>query len=289
MDEKYYKIQSVADKTGVNVVTLRAWERRYALLSPMRTEKGHRLYTFADIERILQILELTAQGIPISQVKNLLHANVKTSKQIQPKNIWQETIDKMLHAIYEFNTHELDKYYSDIMSIHSVDIVVNNVILPILKNLGDNWSKRAAGIAEEHFFTIFLRNKIGARLNLLMASATGPKIILSGLPNEQHELGMLLFALYIIPKGLQPILIGASTPLEQMPPLIEQTRAELLVLYGKLDPNLMTPYKIMISKFAIPTILVKRDKHSRQDGNDELPTVPANDFPSVYKRIKAAL
>ena len=50
--EQLYPIREVARLTGVNPVTLRAWERRYGLIVPMRTESGHRLYSLTDIERV---------------------------------------------------------------------------------------------------------------------------------------------------------------------------------------------------------------------------------------------
>ncbi|HPB76338.1 MAG TPA: MerR family transcriptional regulator, partial [Chromatiaceae bacterium] len=63
-----YPIRTVSRRTGVPSVTLRAWERRYGLITPTRTEKGHRLYTEADIERVRQVLALIEQGVGVGQV-----------------------------------------------------------------------------------------------------------------------------------------------------------------------------------------------------------------------------
>ena len=54
-------IRTVSILTGVNAVTIRAWERRYGLITPQRTPKGHRLYTHQDVERIRQIVALLKQ------------------------------------------------------------------------------------------------------------------------------------------------------------------------------------------------------------------------------------
>jgi DNA-binding transcriptional MerR regulator len=67
-----YPIRTVASLTGVNPITLRAWERRYKLIQPRRTESGHRLYTREDIERIQRVMKFLSQGISISQVKPLV-------------------------------------------------------------------------------------------------------------------------------------------------------------------------------------------------------------------------
>jgi DNA-binding transcriptional MerR regulator len=55
-------IGEVAHRTGVAVPTLRAWERRYGLLVPVRTSGGHRRYREEDVQLVLAVLDLTAQG-----------------------------------------------------------------------------------------------------------------------------------------------------------------------------------------------------------------------------------
>ena len=70
-EEELYPIRTVSSLTGVNSITLRAWERRYGLITPIRTPKGHRLYTQNDIDLIQQVLELLEKGISIGQVKDL--------------------------------------------------------------------------------------------------------------------------------------------------------------------------------------------------------------------------
>ena len=59
----YLPIREVARGTGVNPVTLRAWERRYGLVVPYRTAKGHRLYAPEQIERIHQVLTWLNRGV----------------------------------------------------------------------------------------------------------------------------------------------------------------------------------------------------------------------------------
>ena len=71
-DEGVYPIREVSRLTGVNAVTLRAWQRRYGLVQPARTEKGHRLYSEQDIRQIGEILSWLERGVSIGQVKGLL-------------------------------------------------------------------------------------------------------------------------------------------------------------------------------------------------------------------------
>ncbi len=81
-----FPIGTVSEQTGVNTVTLRAWERRYGLLKPRRTPKGHRLYSQQDVERVRQVLILLDQGIPVSRVRDVLDSNRAHPTLLQPAN-----------------------------------------------------------------------------------------------------------------------------------------------------------------------------------------------------------
>lgn len=78
-------IREVARQTGVNPVTLRAWERRYGLVTPLRTTKGHRLYTLEEVARIRHILTWLDRGVAVGQVKGLLKEQVPRRRQSPPR------------------------------------------------------------------------------------------------------------------------------------------------------------------------------------------------------------
>lgn len=100
-----YPIREVSSLTGINPITLRAWERRYDLIEPVRTEGGHRLYTQAHIDHIKSAIELTEKGIPISQVKALLETS--NTHFNDPE---QEFDDKTIkQAVSRFDVASLNK------------------------------------------------------------------------------------------------------------------------------------------------------------------------------------
>ena len=57
-----HPVRVVAQRTGLSSHVLRAWERRYGVVAPHRTEGGQRLYSDADIERLSLLRTLTAAG-----------------------------------------------------------------------------------------------------------------------------------------------------------------------------------------------------------------------------------
>jgi len=232
-------IRTVSILTGVNAVTIRAWERRYALITPQRTPKGHRLYSHQDVERIRQIVELLKQGISVGHVKPLLDQQPDvTSAQPAAENgdIWKQYLDKMLAAIEKFDEPALDNSYNDALSLYPVDIVNQRLTTPLLRLLGERWNLREAGIAEEHFFSVYLRNKLGTRIHHANQRSHAPLLLLACLPGELHEIGLLFFALSAISNGYRVLLLGANTPLQQIPLVLERKPCVGVVLSSSAKP-----------------------------------------------------
>ena len=134
-EEGLYPIRTVSAVTGVNPVTLRAWERRYNLLSPQRTPKGHRLYTLEQIETVRKVVALLDQGIAISQVKPLLGRVPRP--QAEPtqygeiaEDSWETSRERMLGAIGAFDDRALDRLFADTLSLHPVDTVTQRLTIP---------------------------------------------------------------------------------------------------------------------------------------------------------------
>ncbi len=234
-DSGLYPIRTVSSLTGVNPITLRAWERRYGLIRPQRTPKGHRLYTKSDVERIQQVLRLLNQGIAISQVKPLVATINPAAAQDSPSiqgDEWRLYQQKILAAIERFDEGALDRAYNDALSLYPVELVLQHLVNPTLQHLGMRWKDRPAGIAEEHFFSVFLRNKIGSRIQHLNTAKSGPELLISCLPGEYHEIGMLLFALAAVSHGYRVLVFGASLPLSQIAAALENRSCDGIVLSG---------------------------------------------------------
>lgn len=235
-----YPIRTVSNLTGVNSVTLRAWERRYNLIRPQRTAKGHRLYTQDDVDRINRVVTLLNQGISIGQVKPLVDETLPTPAELdQPQQAdeWQRYRTRMLNAIERFDEAALDSAYNDALSLYPVDLVIRNLATPLLQHLGADWKAHPAGVAEEHFFSVYLRNKIGARINHLNSRGAGSLLLISCLPGEYHEIGMLFFALAAVSHGYRTLVLGANLPLDQIPHVLAIRSCDAIVLSGSTKPG----------------------------------------------------
>jgi DNA-binding transcriptional MerR regulator len=237
--ESLLPIRTVSILTGVKAITLRAWERRYSLIIPQRTPKGHRLYTQQDVGRINRIVELLNQGISVGHVKPLLDQepdDVIASSATNEGDTWKDQQDRMLNAIESFDEQLLDNTYNDALSLYPLDIVNQRLTTPLMRLLGERWKKRKTGIAEEHFFSLYLRNKLGARIHHMNQRGNSPLLLLACLPGELHETGLLFFALAVVDAGYRALILGANTPLQQIPGVLAKKPCAAVVLSGSSKP-----------------------------------------------------
>ncbi len=234
-----YPIRTVSDLTKVNPITLRAWERRHGLFEPVRKDSGHRLYTQEHIDLIIRVVGLLDRGMRIGQIKTQLEAENAahmTSDQVI-NDTWKRYIDRMIAAVIQFNEAELEDVYGEALALYPIDKVTEKLLKPLLTELGRRWEKDEGSIAEEHFFSFYLRNKLGARFHHRTTPRNGPKLLMACLPGDRHEAGLLLFALTANAAGYQTILLGSDMPLDNLVDVARKTDSRAIVLSGLLQPK----------------------------------------------------
>ena len=230
-EKRQYPIRTVSEITGVNAVTLRAWERRYGLIKPLRTPKGHRLYTDEHIDLISKVCERLNQGITISRIADDLKQEEDRQNR-DDSGTWVRYRDDMIDAVQRFDERGLDRVYNEANAMYPVDIVTKMLIVPMLELIGDRWSRQQGTVAEEHFFSVYLRNKIGARFHHRNTQNKGHKIVAACMPGELHEFGLLLFALSAHSRGYRIIMLGANMPIEDLAQVAQISGSGGIVLTG---------------------------------------------------------
>ena len=234
-----FPIRTVASETGVNPVTLRAWERRYGLIKPARTAKGHRLYSQQDVDRINQTVSLLNRGISISQVIRNLDTEPRTSTETDTRSCdtWTAYRARAIMAIIRFDENQLNLLYNEALSLYPIDVVTEHMLLPLLVSLGERWANSDGSIAEEHFFGAFLRNKLGARLHHRHKISTGKKLLVSCMPGERHEIGTMLFSLAAHDHGFRIVYLGADMPLRELVLSAKRAACDAIVISSSIDPH----------------------------------------------------
>ncbi len=257
-DEKLYTIGTVSKLTGVGAITLRAWERRYGLIVPVRKDSGHRLYTRQHIDQINRITALTQKGLRISQISpGMLETDASTEPGGET-DAWNDFLNGMMAAIIRFDENRLEEIYNNALSLYPIGLVTRNLLTPLLIELGLRWAAGEGSIAEEHFFSFYLRNKLGARFHHRSRGNTGPRLLLAGLPGEYHEIGLLLFALAAHESGYRMIPLGANMPFFELPSIAKMKECSAILLSGAIEPSLQTLSKdlpALVSASEVPVLI----------------------------------
>ncbi len=288
---EWYPIRTVSDLTGVNAVTLRAWERRYGLIRPARAESGHRLYGRDQIDLIHRILGLLKKGLSIGQVGKALAA-VEPNRRVIESDPWHGYRLRVLGAVARFDEDELERIYSGALGLYPVEMVTDRLMLPVLEELGSRWGSEEGTVAEEHFFSAYMRDKLGARFHHRARLHAGPRVLAACLPQEQHEIGLLIFCLAAHDRGLRVTFLGACTPMEEIASAARRAYCDGVVLSGTLAPStaVLTALPGVVAACSVPVFVGGRVSQVSRDavvaaGAEVLGT----DIHAGVERIRSAL
>ncbi|MDC5706047.1 MerR family transcriptional regulator [Vibrio europaeus] len=134
-ENKLYAIREISEITGVKPVTLRAWQRRYSLVQPQRTEKGHRLYTDEHIALIGEIQGWLSKGVPIGKVKDVLESNEPNKGEEYLASEQLDEVRAFLQALAELNKGKADSIVATVFKEYPLDVVQKQFVKPAEKAL----------------------------------------------------------------------------------------------------------------------------------------------------------
>jgi DNA-binding transcriptional MerR regulator len=269
-----FPIRILSEKTTVGTSTLRAWERRYGLLTPERTPKGHRLYSQKDVKRVSKILDLLDDGHSLPAIADMLSADSISESDpgfAQKKfvaelssSVWLDFVESTLNATRDFNIERMDAIYNEATSLYPIDLVIEHLIQPVLDQLGTGWIEHPEkGIAEEHFYTSWLKNRIGARFQHSYSHAKGTRIVCACLPGSFHEVGLMLFALSALSRGYRVLYFGADLPLNQLSYIAARSASKAIVLgaHMQLSKDINDELVSTISELDTPVFIGGYDEN----------------------------
>lgn len=238
--EQMFPIREVARLTGVNPVTLRAWERRYGLIQPTRTESGHRLYSLTDIEQIRSILSWIARGVAVSKIGQLLARSqaAQVLSSIVPDSLvqadyaqWQGQVRT---ALSNYDDLELARIYGQVFSTYSLNVVFQDIFMPVWMQALQQ--KEIFGQTSEWvMLDAFLRSRVQQRLNLLRGSLPA-RVAVAAIDGHCHELELLLSALFLSGGEVGVRVLALGKPFEELTLVCEKIRPQALVLVTNRAP-----------------------------------------------------
>nr|WP_299246168.1 MerR family transcriptional regulator [uncultured Halomonas sp.] len=233
-----YPIREVSRLTGVNSVTLRAWERRYGLIRPQRTPKGHRLYARQDIERIERILQWLNRGVPVSQVHDLLDQPDSRDIPVPEAGDWPCQREQLILAVEALDLERLETLYNQALALYPVSICLHELWQPAVLQLEERWSGQTGGLLQQRLLEGFLRTRIGTRTYHANLVNHGPQLLITRISEESGALWPLLFTLAAIDAGYRVLLLDTSLTVGELGLAVNRLHLSALVLAsGRTERN----------------------------------------------------
>lgn len=237
--EGKYNIKVVSKMLGIQSGTLRAWERRYKMIAPIRNDAGHRVYTEEHISILKWLISKMTQGFTISQAVSLLekHQFNPEKLDISEGDYFTNLSDDLLKAFILFDEPKAQELINLCFSLYTIDKVTIEILGTLMSRIGKMREQGEITSAHEHFATAILRSRIGMIVHTLPQDGIFPKAMAICGPGESHEIGLLIFTLFLRQRGLDVIYLGPSIDKEDLEEAILFIKPKLLFLSCTMKEN----------------------------------------------------
>lgn len=244
-----FNMKVVVHETGIKPDTLRAWERRYGLPEPDRTDGGHRLYSEYDIELLKWLMDRQEEGMSISRAVKLwkqLRADGKDPLVSIPAPVAHETPvsqagqisgdmiiqtrENWVQACLDFNEHEAQQVLAQAFALYPVELVSQEVLQKGLAAIGNGWYEGSITVQQEHFASELAVRQLEALLASMVTATRHGRILVSCPPNEQHTFSALMLTLLLRRRGWEVVYLGANVPLTRMEESLKTINPHIVIL-----------------------------------------------------------
>ncbi|GLV47154.1 HTH-type transcriptional repressor CarH [Thermus sp. LT1-2-5] len=223
-----YTIAEVEAITGLSAHVLRQWERRYGFPRPERTPGGHRLYRQEEVEALKRIRRLLEEGAtPQAAIRRVLAETARP----------EELAGAVKEALLAADLPQAEALFRRGVRLLGPEGVVREVLVPVLREIGEGWHRGEVFVSQEHLASTFLRARLQELLDL-SGYPQGAPILVTTPPGERHEIGAMLAAYLLRRQGLPALYLGPDTPLPDLKALVQALGARGVVLSALLPETL---------------------------------------------------
>ncbi|WP_330475745.1 MerR family transcriptional regulator [Terrabacter sp. C0L_2] len=247
-----YTIKRAAELTGISVATLRAWERRYGVVSPQRSDGGYRLYGPEDVralaimnslvnegwsareaaaETIRRLSSRDAAGREVPFGRGDRESRSSRVAPLRPGGRYQsEDAEAFIRAAERLDSASATAVLDARFALGTFEHVVDDWLMPTLALVGDAWAHGRLTVAGEHLVSYAVQRRLAAAYEAASGRVDGPTLLIGLPPGSRHELGLLAFAVAARRAGFATVYVGADLPAEDWLRAIEARRAAGMVM-----------------------------------------------------------
>ena len=301
-DTPTFNMKVVVQETGLTPDTLRAWERRYGMPQPQRTEGGHRLYSQYQIDALKWLIARQDEGLSISRAVDLwrqIEAEGQDPLKVKPgptaqsapvvPQISGERITDLreawIKACLKFDEYNAQYILSQAFAIFSIETVCFELLQKALAQIGEGWFTGTISVQQEHFASALALRQVEALLAALPPATKNGRLIVGCAPKERHTFSALMLTLMFRQRNWDVVYLGADIPIERLETSVQHIKPEMVILVAHTlytAGNLLALADLLYQQqiplaFGGAVFTYLKDTHTRIPGHflgNELPRAP---------------
>jgi MerR family transcriptional regulator, light-induced transcriptional regulator len=240
-----FPIKVVSQMTGLSVHVIRAWEKRYHVVEPDRTDTNRRLYSEEEIEKLRLLNEASHLGhnigslanLSLTELKNILsrEKNKTSENKYEPKSINQvELVDEILSESIEtirvYDSKKLESILLNASAKLTQPVLIEDVVIPLVYKIGDMWHNGEIRVANEHLASSVIRSFLFNLLESYSVNDSAPVLVSATPRGQEHELGALIAGVVAASAGWKVIYLGSNLPSEEIGSVVSYLNAKVVAL-----------------------------------------------------------
>jgi DNA-binding transcriptional MerR regulator len=231
------RIGELGRRVGVSPELLRAWERRYGLMEPERSAGGFRLYSNADVARVQRMQKYLSQGLSAAEAARAAIEEAPAPENVATRSLADSAAD-LQRALERYDEQAANSIVDSALSNLSTETALGEVVMPVLREVGERWAAGELTIAQEHFATNVLRGRL-LGLARGWGHGNGPIALLACTSGERHDLPLMLFGISLRAAGWRIVFLGADIPASTIEQAVRSIAPAVVILAATLPEPLL--------------------------------------------------
>lgn len=242
-----FTIKRAAELTGLPVATLRAWERRYRVVEPVRSDGGYRLYDEAALLRLTRMKTLVGKGWAPAQAAQ---AVLDPERPATRAPVVAAT--DLVAAAAAVDSDQAAVLVDDHFARLSFEAAVDDWLLPTMTAVGAAWSSGMVDVAGEHLVVEAVMRRLAIAYEAAGQPGFGPTVLLALPPGARHEVGLLAFATACRRQGIRTTYLGADLPLASWREALRAARPDAVATSVSVTPDLVHLRELLATAESAP-------------------------------------